>query len=108
MSLFHTEERRAKPFDFDGAKFSTQKAVTYILVGLFCYVSVLILSVPGTDQSERSMILQTVINLALLATGYWLGSSKQAADRPVASTEPPVGELEYFKSQPKGESDGKS
>ena len=32
------------------------------------------------DQSERSMVLQTVINLTFLAAGFWLGSSKGAAD----------------------------
>ena len=60
------------------AKFSTQKTVTYILLLIFSAVVVAVMT--GVDQSERSMILQTVINLTLLAVGYWLGASKQAAD----------------------------
>lgn len=69
---------RRSPFTIDEAKFSTQKILTYVLVGIFAAVTTNVLYV--NDQSERSMILQTVINLTLLAVGYWLGSSKGAAD----------------------------
>ena len=68
------EERRK--FDGDEAKFSTQKVVTYILLLIFASVTANVLA--GQDQAERSMLLQTVINLTLLAVGYWLGSSKAA------------------------------
>lgn len=71
------EERRRK-FDGDEAKFSTQKVVTYILLLIFAAVTANVLS--QSDQAERSTILQTVINLTLLAVGYWLGSSKAAND----------------------------
>lgn len=69
------EERRAT---IDEAKFATQKAVTYALLLIFAAVSGWVLY--QNDQSERSMVLQTVINLTLLAVGYWLGASKAAAD----------------------------
>ncbi len=72
-------ERRAQPFIIDEAKFSTQKFVTYILLLFFCVVMGNVLFL-GDDQSERSTIIQTVINLAFLAAGFWLGSSKGAAD----------------------------
>lgn len=71
------DERRRK-FDGDEAKFSTQKVVTYILLLIFAAVTANVLS--QSDQAERSMMLQTVINLTLLAVGYWLGSSKAATD----------------------------
>lgn len=62
----------------DEAKFSTQKIVTLILLVIFAAVTANVLA--GTDQAERSTILQTVINLTILAAGYWLGSSKAATD----------------------------
>lgn len=71
-------ERRSTPFVIDEAKFSTQKTITYLLLVIFTAVSANVLM--NNDQSERSMVLQTVINLTLLAVGYWLGSSKGAAD----------------------------
>ncbi len=71
-------EERREPFVIDRAKFSTQREVTYVLLVIFGVTVVYVLR--GEDQSERSMILQTVINLTLLAVGYWLGASKAAAD----------------------------
>lgn len=65
------EERR-----LDERKFSTQKVVTYILLAIFSAVTANVLA--HADQSERSMILQTVINITLIAVGYWLGASKPA------------------------------
>ena len=62
----------------DEAKFGTQRIVTYALILIFASVTAVVLY--QEDQSERSMVLQTVINLTLLAVGYWLGSSKGAAD----------------------------
>ena len=62
----------------DEAKFFTQKVVTYALLAIFAGVTGTVLY--QSDQSERSMILQTVINMTLLAVGYWLGSSKGATD----------------------------
>lgn len=81
------EERRFSP---EEAKFSTQKRVTYILLLIFAAVVVNVLLT--NDQSERSMVLQTVINLTLLAVGYWLGSSKSAADNrdALARSQPPT------------------
>lgn len=72
------EEPKRRLFDLDGAKFSTQKTITYILLAIFSAVTANVLWT--NDQSERSMILQTVINLTLLGVGYWLGSSKGATD----------------------------
>lgn len=73
-----TVERRA-PFVVDEAKFSTQRVVTYIILLIFTAVVVNVLL--GTDKSERSTILQTVINLTFLAVGFWLGTSKSSADK---------------------------
>jgi hypothetical protein len=70
------EERRVNTID--EAKFATQKTVTYALLLIFAAVAGWVLY--QNDQSERSMVLQTVINLTLLAVGYWLGASKAAAD----------------------------
>ncbi len=64
--------------NLDAAKFSTQREVTYVLLMIFAGVVAAVLY--GTDQSERSTILQTVINLTILGVGYWLGASKAAAD----------------------------
>lgn len=72
--------RRASdtPFAVDQEKFSTQRNVTYVLLGVFIGVTTTVMF--QNDQSERSMILQTVINLTLLGVGYWFGASKAAAD----------------------------
>jgi len=70
-------ERRA-PFVIDEAKFSTQRIVTYIILMIFASVTANVLL--GQDQAERSTIIQTVINFAMLALGFWLGASKQAQD----------------------------
>lgn len=69
---------RRQPSTLESEKFATQKLVTYILLMIFAAVVTNVLS--GADQAERSMLLQTVINLTLLAVGYWLGSSKGAID----------------------------
>lgn len=71
-------ERRRSPFVVDEEKFSTQRTVTYALLCIFTSTAAWVLY--QNDQSERSMILQTVINLTLLAVGYWLGASKQGQD----------------------------
>lgn len=70
-------ERRA-PFVVDEAKFSTQRVVTYIVLLIFIAVTVNVLL--GHDQAERSTIIQTVINFAMLALGFWLGASKQSQE----------------------------
>lgn len=75
------EDRRSGN-NLDEAKFSTQKIVTLILLVIFAAVTANVLA--GTDQAERSTILQTVINLTILAAGYWLGSSKAASDSAAA------------------------
>lgn len=79
MSETPQVERRATPFALDEAKFGTQKVVTYII--LFFFASIITNVIYMTqDQSERSMVLQTVVNLTFLAAGFWLGASKAAAD----------------------------
>lgn len=72
-------EKRKTPFVVDEEKFSTQRTVTYALLCIFTATATWVLY--QNDQSERSMILQTVINLTLLAVGYWLGASKQGQDQ---------------------------
>ena len=71
-------ERRSA-FLAEKAKFATQREVTLIIFFLFavCIVAVMIY---GGTQAERSTILQTIVALALFASGYWLGASKAAAD----------------------------
>src|SRR5258706_4099386 len=76
-------ERRA-PFVIDEAKFSTQRVVTYFLLLIFTAAGWAV--VIGNDQSERSTMLQTIINFTMLAVGFWLGSSKGAADKDAAVT----------------------
>lgn len=71
------EDRRVNT-SLDEAKFSTQKIVTLILLAIFAAAACNVLL--NTDQAERSTILQTIINLTILAAGYWLGSSKAATD----------------------------
>lgn len=71
-------EERKQPFLVDQEKFVTQKEVTYFLLVLFAAVTACVMW--QNDQSERSMVLQTVINLTLLAVGYWVGASKQGQD----------------------------
>ena len=73
------EDRRV-PFVIDEAKFSTQRVVTYCL--LFIFACVVVVVFYGTDQAERSTVLQTVINFTMIAIGYWLGSSKSTNEPP--------------------------
>lgn len=70
---------RREPFVIDREKFSTQREVTYVLLVIFAGVVVAVFW--QNDQSERSTILQTIINLVILAVGYWLGASKAAVDQ---------------------------
>src|SRR5687767_1493117 len=77
------EERRA-PFVADEAKFSTQRLVTYALLLIFTAVvaNVLLVAV----QAERSTIIQTVINFMTFVVGFWIGTSKSAADKDASAT----------------------
>lgn len=68
--------------NLDDARLSTQRVVTYALLVIFAAVAAAVFV--GSDQAERSTILQTVINLTLIAVGFWLGSSKEAADKGAA------------------------
>lgn len=71
-----------QPFAEDQEKFSTQRNVTYVLLGIFIGVCLAVfLGSDNNNESERSTVLQTVINLTLLAVGYWLGASKQSQDQ---------------------------
>lgn len=72
-------KERRQSFAADAEKFSTQRGVTYFLLVLFGSVSVAVFC--GSDQAERSTVLQTIINFTLLAVGFWLGSSKGQADK---------------------------
>ena len=40
------------------------------------------------DQSERSIIIQTVINITLIGVGYWLGASKSGTVRDKIEVKP--------------------
>lgn len=72
-------ERRTQPFVMDEAKFITQKTVTVFILLIFAGVCGWVFY-QEANPSERSTVLQTVINLTVMAVGYWLGSSKGAAD----------------------------
>lgn len=72
-------ERRRHPFNADQEKFSTQRRVTYILLAMFVGMAINVFIY--NDQSERSMVIQTVINFTSLAVGYWIGASKQTQDQ---------------------------
>jgi len=76
-------ERRA-PFALDEAKFGTQKIVTYVLLLIFAAVVTSVFL--GSDQAERSTVLQTVINLVVMAVGYWIGSSKGGQESALAAS----------------------
>ncbi len=73
-----TAERRSSVI-LEEAKLSTQRNVTFFLLILLAGVTIAVFM--GTDQSERSTQQQTIINLAMLAVGFWLGSSKSSADK---------------------------
>ena len=77
-------QERRKPFVVDEAKFDTQRLVTYVLLLIFAGVTVAVFW-PGGDQSERSTMMQTVINFTMLALGFWLGTSKSSADKDVTA-----------------------
>lgn len=70
-------ERRKQ--DLDDARMSTQRFVTYVLLLIFAAVVAAVFI--ENDQAERSTMIQTVINLTLIAVGFWLGSSKDAMDK---------------------------
>lgn len=70
-------ERRQ--FQADEAKFVTQKTVTVFILFIFAGVCGWVFY-QDQNASERATVLQTVINLAILAVSYWMGSSKGAAD----------------------------
>lgn len=76
------KERRA--LTADEAKFSTQRLVTYALLLIFTAVVTNVLIVG--DEAERSTIVQTVINFMTFVVGFWLGTSKSAADKDASAT----------------------
>ncbi len=77
------EERRL-PFAAEEAKFSTQRLVTYALLLIFTAVVANVLLI--NDQAERSTIIQTVINFMTFVVGFWLGTSKSAADKDASAS----------------------
>lgn len=60
----------------------TRLAVSAFLLGLLGWV---------TAKHYSAAIEQTVLNLALLAAGYWLGSSKGSSDKARQLEERPTG-----------------
>lgn len=72
-----------QPFAAEEQKFATQRNLTYIVVAVFACVVLNVLL--GTEDAERSMILQTVINIVMLVLGFWFGSSKQSQDQTQAA-----------------------
>jgi hypothetical protein len=72
-------ERRQVPWQADEAKFVTQKLVTIFILAIFGSVCFWVFY-QDANASERSTMMQTVINLTVMAVGYWLGASKAAAD----------------------------
>lgn len=50
----------------------TRLAVTALLLALLVYIVV---------EHYSAAVEQTVVNLAILAAGYWLGSSKGSSDK---------------------------
>jgi len=78
-------ERRSLPFSVDQEKFTTQRCITYLLILIFASVVAEVLW--RNVETERSTVLQTVINLTMLAVGYWLGASKQGQDQAQAISE---------------------
>lgn len=77
-------DEQRKPFMEDAAKFSTQRLVTYALLLIFTAVVANVL-LKG-DEAERSTIVQTVINFMTFVVGFWLGTSKSAADKDASAT----------------------
>lgn len=75
---------RRQPFIIDEAKFSTQRIVTYAILFIFAGVTIAVFW--QDDPAERSDLKQAVINFTMLAIGFWLGSSKGAADKDAAVT----------------------
>lgn len=71
----------------DEGKLSTQRIVTYIILLIFSGVVCIVFQ--SKDAAERSTVLQVVVNLTMLAVGFWLGSSK-AADDAVNRMQPPA------------------
>ena len=95
------QERRSIPFAADEAKFSTQRFVTYVILIIFATaVSNVLL---GTDQAERSTIIQTVINFTTFAVGFWLGTSKSSADKEVTAARILESAVPKITPQPKGD-----
>lgn len=90
------DRRKRSGFLIDEAKFDTQKTITYASLSIFAALTFWVFA--GNDQGERSMVLQTVINLVIGAFGYWLGASKGAADarqtleKMLPNSEPPKGD----------------
>lgn len=70
------KERR---FLAEEEKFSTQRVVSYCVMIIFTAVTAWILHF-GT-QDQKSIIIQTVINLVIGVVAFWIGSSKGSADK---------------------------
>ena len=83
-------ERRA--FVPDEAKFWVQRNIAYFLLLMFAGVT--IASFIWGDEAERSTVLQTVINAAMIAIG-WFGKSNSTTQitRPAAADPPEAKEL---------------
>jgi uncharacterized membrane protein YwzB len=64
-------------------KYAIQRLVTLILLLIFTGVTVA--SFVGADQAERSTVIQTTVNLLMLAVGYWFGKSTSSSSLPCSS-----------------------
>ena len=95
------QECRSIPFAADEAKFSTQRLVTYVILIIFASVVANVLV--GQDQAERSTIIQTVINFAMLSIGFWLGTSKSSADKEVTAARILEASVPKIPPTPKGD-----
>jgi hypothetical protein len=83
-------ERRA--FSAEEEKFRVQRNIAYFLLLMFAGVT--IASFIAGDEAERSTVLQTVINAAMIAIG-WFGKSNSTTQitRPAAADPPETMEL---------------
>ena len=81
-------------------KYAIQRLVTLILLLIFACVTVA--SFLGEDQAERSTVIQTTVNLLMLAVGYWFGKSTPSS--PQAPSVPCVKPPESSQSRSESES----
>jgi hypothetical protein len=72
------QERRKPPFMLDQAKFSTQERVTFYVIALVCSVIAFLCFKGGVGDIKE--IYNTLLPIFAGVIGFWIGSSKGAAD----------------------------